>query len=203
MHFGSRVREPADSRGTRVCHCCPPKSTSKAAEPKGRGTPCRRKGFLNISYTGQAAAVTRPVLNIFSVSKNILELSIKLLSPSAGKGEHATTRTRSETTKEEEGKMPDSRKEPRGARPCWCHSCPGHFCSLLLPSQSHPKSGAAPEAPLSVPFTGATVLSKTSQEDDCSSLPTPKLLQKQQSLEGKVLRTSSKPSEEREIDGSF
>lgn len=54
-----------------------------------------------------------------------------------------------------------------------------HFCSLLLPSSSHAKS-----APLSTPFIGA----KTPQEDECSRLDTPELLQQQCSA-GKVLKT--------------
>lgn len=75
----------------------------------------------------------------------------------------------------------------------------GHFCRLLLPSQSHLKSGTALEAPLSTPLTGATTLSKTPQKDDCSSLPAPGLLRKRQSSAGKVLTTSRKPSEEGEM----
>lgn len=46
-----------------------------------------------------------------------------------------------------------------------------------LALKSHIKSGAVPEASLSTSFTGHIKLSKTPQEDDCSSLPTPKLLQ--------------------------
>lgn len=41
-----------------------------------------------------------------------------------------------------------------------------HFCSLLLPSQSHPKAVPAPEAPLRTSFMGTTVLFKTPHEDD-------------------------------------
>lgn len=76
MHFGSGAREPGGS-GARLCHCHLSRCTSKAAEPKGRGTPCRRKDFPNISHTGRAAVVSRPsslYLKIFS------ELSIELPS---------------------------------------------------------------------------------------------------------------------------
>lgn len=73
-----------------------------------------------------------------------------------------------------------------------------HFCSLLLPSPGHPKSASMLEAPLNTPFIGAATLSKTPQEDKCSRLDTPELLQ-QQSAVGKVLKPSRKPSEEGEM----
>lgn len=131
---------------------------------------------------------------IFSLSKNILELNIKLLSlplqekenmPLPGQGQRPWRKRRGRRQTAER-----NREEPGHAWPF-----PQPPPALLKPRRIR----CCVEAPLSIPYTGATTFYKTPQEGNCSSLPTPELLQKRQSSAGKVPTTSRKSSEEREM----